>query len=66
MKGIPQAVLDNYCENEGITLEMLYLRLYDGEKITFNLLDGSLGFRKSKTYDQFTPVKFTRELCFRD
>jgi hypothetical protein len=66
MKGVPQAVLTNYCANEEITLEQLYLRLYDGEEITFNLLDGSLGFRKSKTYEQFTPQSFTRMVCFRD
>jgi hypothetical protein len=66
MKGIPQNVIDNYCHNEGINLEQLYLRLFDGEEITFNLLDGSLGFRKNKTYEQYTPKEFTRKLSFRD
>jgi hypothetical protein len=66
MKGIPQPVIENYCHNEAINLEQLYLRLYDGEEITFNLLDGSLGFRKSKVYEQYTPKEFTRRICFRD
>jgi hypothetical protein len=64
MKGIPQPVLMNYCTSHNMTLEELYMKLYNGEEITFNLLDGSLGFRKNKLYEQYTPACFTRKISF--
>jgi hypothetical protein len=64
MKGVPQAVLNNYCHERGITLEDMYMKLYNEEEITYNLLDGSLGFRKNKFYEQYTPECFTRKISF--
>jgi hypothetical protein len=64
MKGIPQAVLYNYCYAHEITLEELYLKMYEGEEINFNLLDGALCFRKNKIYEQYTPACFNRKVSF--
>lgn len=43
----------------GITLEELYERLYDGEEMKLNLLDGSDCFKKSKSYHQINLPVFT-------
>ena len=64
MKGIPQAVILNHCKERKWTLEDLYMKLFNGEKITFNLLDGSNCFRKNKYYEQYTPKVFVRTVKF--
>jgi hypothetical protein len=64
LKGIPQNVILNYCSNNHITLEQLYTKLYNGETIEFNLLDGSTCFRKDKTFAQYTPTIFNRKIKF--
>ena len=64
MKGVPQNVLTNYCEKNKITLEELYLKLFNGETIKFNLLDGANCFRKNKFYEQYTPSVFFRTVKF--
>jgi DNA polymerase elongation subunit (family B) len=64
MKGIPEKVLLNYCKNNGLLVEDLYLKLYDGEVIQFDLTDGCNCFRKTKTFDQVTMNKFSRRVKF--
>ncbi len=48
----------------GITIEQLYEKLYDGEEITFNLLDGANCFRKSSSYQQVNLPVFERRIKF--
>ena len=64
MKGIPQNVIMNYCQEKEITLEELYMQLYNGEYIVFNLLNGANCFRKNKFYEQYTPEVFLRKVHF--
>ena len=64
MKGIPQPVINNYCKDNGITPEDLYMLLYMGQEITFDLLNGSNCFRKNKYYEQYTPASFMRKVKF--
>lgn len=47
-----------------ISVEELYEKLYRGEAITFNLLDGANGFKKSKTFQQTNLPTFTRRIKF--
>ena len=65
MKGIPKQVILNYCQKKGITVEELYERLYEGEEVTFDLMDGAKCFRKNKFYEQFTPEEFKRKIQFK-
>ena len=64
MKGIPQSVILNHCSKRNWTLEELYMKLFNGEKIVFDLLDGSNCFRKNKYYEQYTPKVFKRTVSF--
>ena len=64
MKGVPQSVIMNHCRNNNMTLEELYLKLFRGETIKFNLLDGANCFRKNKFYEQYTPSVFFRTVKF--
>ena len=64
LKGIPNQCILNYCSGHGITVEELYERLYRGEAVTFNILDGSNCFRKSKMFQQLNPESFTRTVRF--
>ena len=64
LKGIPKQCILNKCKRLGITLEELYERLYDGEEMKFNLLDGSNCFKKSKSYQQINLPVFTRTVKF--
>lgn len=59
LKGIPKQCILNKCKRMGITLEKLYERLYDGEEMKLNLLDGSDCFKKSKSYHQINLPVFT-------
>jgi hypothetical protein len=64
MKGIPEQVLMNYCKNNNLLVDELYLKLYDGEMITFDLTDGCNCFRKTRTFDQVTLNNFSRRVKF--
>lgn len=64
LKGIPYQVIINKCKRLGISVEELYERLYRGEEIAFNLLDGSNAFRKSKSFQQTNLPTFTRRVRF--
>ena len=64
MKGIPQAVIEREAEKRGITIEDLYMLMYNGEEINFNLLDGSNCFRKNDFYQMETPLAFSRKIKF--
>ena len=64
MRGVPKQVILNKCKRMGISVEELYHRLFDGEEITFNLLDGSNAFRKTKSYQQINLTAFERKMKF--
>ena len=64
LKGIPKQCIINKCKRLGITVEELYERLYKGEEITFDLLDGSNCFKKSKSYQQINLPAFNRKVKF--
>jgi hypothetical protein len=65
MKGIPEQVIINWCKNNETSLEDLYKRLYDGERIIFDLTDGTNCFKRTKTWDQVTLNSFKRAICFK-
>ena len=64
LKGVPKQVILNKCKLMNITVEELFMKLYNGEEIEFNLLDGSNAFRKNKTYQQTNLIKFNRRVKF--
>ena len=64
LKGIPHQVILNKCKRMGITVEELYERLYKGEEMEFDLLDGTNAFKKTKTFQQTNLPTFTRKLKF--
>ena len=64
LKGIPKQVILNKCKRMGISVEELFERMHEGESMTFDLLDGSNAFRKSKTFQQTNLPKFARTLRF--
>ena len=64
LKGIPNQCILNYCTNHNLTVEELYMKLYDGEEITFDLLDGTPGFQKTNTFEQITRDCFKRRVKF--
>ena len=64
MKGIPEEVIKREAEKREISIEDLYMLLYKGESITFNMKDGSNCFRKNDFYQMITPSSFTRTIKF--
>ncbi len=64
LKGIPHQVILNKCKRLRIGIEELYERLYRGEEIIFDLLDGNNGFRKSKSFEQTNLPTFYRKVRF--
>ena len=64
LKGVPKQCILNKCKRLNITVEELYEKLYNGEEIIFNILDGANGFRKSKMYQQINLPQFCRKVKF--
>ncbi|MDR1819328.1 MAG: DNA polymerase [Methanobrevibacter sp.] len=64
LKGIPNQVIWNYCKNNEVGIEELYMKLYNGETIIFDLTDGSQAFKKGKTYEYNTLSTFNRKVKF--
>ena len=64
LKGIPNQCILNYCARNNITVETLYERMYRGQSVTFNILDGSNCFRKNKVFQQINLDRFTRTVKF--
>lgn len=64
MKGVPKQCILNYCKHHNISVEELYELMYNGEEITFNLLDGANCFRKNKLYQQINLPQFNRTMKF--
>ena len=64
MKSIPKQCILNYSKHHNITVVELYEKLYNGEEITFNLLDGCNCFRKNKSYQQINLPLFNRTMKF--
>lgn len=65
LKGIPHNVMNVWCRKNGKTLEDLYNTLYEGNAVTFNILDGSNGFRKNKYFQQVNLESFERRVLFK-
>ena len=65
MKGVPRQCVIQKAKRMGITVEELYERMYSGEPIVFNLLDGSNAFRKTKSYQQINMKAFDRIIQFK-
>ncbi len=64
LKGVPKQCILNKAKRMGITVEELYERMYQGEEIIFNLLDGANCFRKSSSYQQINLPVFERRIKF--
>jgi len=65
MKGVPGYAIQDYCKKEGIDEFELYMRLYRGEKVTFQLAAGGRPvFRKTKAIQQITIDDFSRTVGF--
>ncbi|MDR1818741.1 MAG: DNA polymerase [Methanobrevibacter sp.] len=64
MKGIGLQVIQTHCLNHKITPKDIFLKLYEGESIEFNMLEGGTSFKKTKTYQQKNPDKFNRTVKF--
>ena len=64
MKGIPKQVIINKVKRMNITVEELYERMYNGEEIEFNLLDGTNCFKKTKCFQQINLSSFIRRVHF--
>jgi hypothetical protein len=57
LKGIPSEVVRRHAQKHfGGDIMALYDYLYEGNPITFNMLDGSLCFRKKKNHEMFSLV----------
>lgn len=66
MKGIPSKVVKHYCEQNDIDLFNLYKKLYNGEKIKFDLTRGGEAFniKHQKDYTINIMSEFNRVVCF--
>lgn len=64
LKGIPNQVIKNYCKNNDISIEDLYMKMYNSEEIAFDLTDGTNCFRKTCCYEQMTMENFVRRVKF--
>jgi hypothetical protein len=64
MKGIATETILRKCEALGISVEELYMRLYRGETVKFNLLEGTPGFKRTKCFQQTTLSAFDRRVRF--
>jgi hypothetical protein len=66
MKGIPKLVVEYYCEKNNIGLFDLYKKLYNKDKIEFDLTCGGEAFtiKYQKDYTINIMDKFTRAVCF--
>jgi hypothetical protein len=64
LKGIPNQCILNYCKDNSITVENLYMKLYEGETIVFDIRNGSQCFQKTRTFEQITREVFKRRVKF--
>ena len=66
MKGIPSKVVEYYCDENNINLFELYEKLYNGDKIKFDLTRGGDAFciKHQKNYTINVLPKFDRVVCF--
>lgn len=63
LKGIPAAVIIDYAKKNNITIWDLYMKLYEGEEITFNIASCKVSF-KFENLNVSTLEDFTRKIKF--
>jgi len=66
MKGVPNASIIHYCEENNISLIECYEKLYNGETIEFDLLCNGkkVKFKQNKNFTICSLEKFTRKIKF--
>ena len=64
LKGVPNQVILNYCDEQKITPFELYEQMYKGKEIVFDLTKGSCCFQYTSTYNVFTQTLFQRKIKF--
>ena len=63
MKGVCNGSILSYCDKNNITPWKLYEKLFNGEEIEFNILDGCAGF-KNLNYQIYSLNEFKRKIKF--
>ena len=65
MKGVPEDVIINTCDDMEISVEELYERMYEGNEIDFNLLNSDKPkFEFTKDFQIMVREKFSRKVKF--
>ena len=64
LKGIPKQCILNKAKRMNISVEELFEKLYCGEEVVFNLLDGANCFKKNSSYQQINLPTFERRIKF--
>jgi hypothetical protein len=64
MKGIPTICLEKTAEEEKCTVKDYYLRMYNDEKLCFNIIKGKAKFEYVKCKGVFTKQSFIRNIKF--
>ena len=65
MKGVPEDVIINTCNDMNISVEELYERMYEGNEIDFNLLNSDKPkFEFTKDFQIMIKEKFSRKVKF--
>lgn len=65
MKGVPEDVIINTCDDMNISVEELYERMYEGSEVDFNLLNSDKPkFDFTKDFQIMVREKFSRKIKF--
>lgn len=65
MKGVPEDVIINTCDDMNISVEELYERMYEGSEVDFNLLNSDKPkFDFTKDFQIMVREKFSRKVKF--
>lgn len=64
LKGIPKVTLERYMKEHNLLPDQLFERLYDGDELTFDLLDGRVSFDIAKDGTITNTPSFIRKVCF--
>ena len=64
MKGVPSSSITYYAEQNGLTLNELYLKMYEGESVVYDLVAVRPKFDMRKDMTIISKQKFNREIHF--